>query len=153
MQRMFRLVGCGLLAGCFGSPQQDEGEVAVQVQALTDSIVDDTTAGTTISAGWTTRSLSGSNGGSYRYSGTTAQPSRSLRWNASNLDDGAYAVFMWWPASSVSRADAAPVTVTYGSGTGCTKQFSVNQGVSGGQWVRLGGASARFDNPKELRIT
>ncbi|HKP61723.1 MAG TPA: PQQ-binding-like beta-propeller repeat protein [Polyangiales bacterium] len=141
-----------LLASCFSAPRE-EVEVAVQVQALTDSIVDDTSAGATFSSGWQTRSLSGAQGGSYHYSGTGAAPSRFASWPATNLDDGAYAVFMWWPASSVSRADAVPVTITYGSGTGCTKQLTVNQGVSGGQWVRLGGASARFDNPKQVRIT
>jgi polyvinyl alcohol dehydrogenase (cytochrome) len=125
----------------------------VQGQALSDLIVDDTSAGVTISSGWTVRSLSGSNGGSYRYSGTTAQPSRSVSWPASNLDDGAYAVFMWWVSSTTSRADAVPVTITYGSGTGCTKQFTVNQGANGGQWVRIGGAGARFDNPKSVKIT
>ena len=141
-----------LLASCTNAAPDEQGEEATAtVQALTDSVVDDTTAGTVITGTWTTRSLTGSNGGSYRYSGTTASASRSVRWNASNLDPGAYAVFMWWPASTVSRADAAPVTIAYG--TTCTRQLTVNQGVSGGQWVRLGGAGARFDNPRNVLIT
>ena len=42
-----------LLASCSNAPRDEEVTVAAQVQALSDSIVDDSSAGVTFSSGWT----------------------------------------------------------------------------------------------------
>lgn len=140
-----------LVGACESQRHEAPTEVSVVRGALTEQIIDDEDGGATASSGWTTRSLAGAQQGSYRYSGTSAAPGRFVSWAPSALDGGAYAVFMWWPAGSSNRADAAPVSVTFDSG--CSSTIAVDQRSSGEQWVRLGGPAVLFDNPSEVTIT
>ncbi|MCE5184924.1 MAG: hypothetical protein LLF76_02220 [Planctomycetaceae bacterium] len=95
-----------------------------------DVIIDNGQPGTSFTGVWSvsagtgaygTDSLWGRNGATYT-------------WQTDQLDPGFYDVFMWW-TQYTSRTDAAPVTITHGSGQA---SLTVNQQIDGSLWVKLG---------------
>ncbi|NLU20472.1 MAG: hypothetical protein GXW89_07255, partial [Phycisphaerae bacterium] len=94
-------------------------------------IIDNTSAGFTASANWTTGTSSTDKyGADYRWRSTAAVSDQAV-WAFTIPTADNYQVYAWWPQGS-NRSPAAPYTVNGGS------VISMNQQQNGGQWNSLG---------------
>jgi hypothetical protein len=104
------------------------------VAPVTEVIVDNSDAGFTASANWSTgTSATDKYGTDYRFRSTQAI-SDAAQWTASLPSAGSYAVYAWWSQGS-NRSASAPYIITHDGGTTTVK---VNQQANGGKWNYLG---------------
>ncbi|MDB6123949.1 MAG: hypothetical protein JWQ71_2942 [Pedosphaera sp.] len=97
-------------------------------------IVDNANAGFSTSANWTTgTSATDKYGADYRYR-STAAVSDAATFTANLAVSGNYAVYVWYPAGS-NRSATTPFVISTSTGT---STVTVNQQVTGGQWVNQG---------------
>lgn len=114
---------------------------SVNATAMPSVIVDDAdTTGVTINGSWTvSSSTSGFYGSGYRLDGATAG-GKSVIFTPT-LPGGLTNVYLRWTAGT-NRASNVPVSVVHSGGT---SNFTVNQQISGGQWVLLPGGPFNFN--------
>ncbi|MDB6025998.1 MAG: N-acetylmuramoyl-L-alanine amidase [Verrucomicrobiales bacterium] len=97
-------------------------------------VVDNSSANFTASTGWATgTSATDKNGADYRFHSTSPASDQAV-WNASLPAAGNYAVYVWYPAGS-NRSATAPYSISTSAGS---STVSVNQQLTGGQWVGQG---------------
>jgi len=111
------------------------GPVPAQDVVIVDNIDD----GFAVTGGaWAASSsgLPGKYGSDYRWSSSSQAgwPAPTARWTPRLTTAGDYDVSVWYPGNS-SRCSACAYTVTHAGGT---STVTVDQRVSGGQWVSLG---------------
>lgn len=107
------------------------GLTAYTPQTAATYIVDNSSAGFTASANWSTgTSATDKYGADYRYRATAAV-SDAAQWSASIATAGNYDVSAWWAAGS-NRSATAPYVLPDSS------TVSVNQQANGGKWNLLG---------------
>ncbi len=110
-------------------------DVTFNMETLTASVtVDNSAAGFTTSANWSTGTGSTDKFGSdYRYR-STAAVSDAANWNVSLGSTKSTTAYCWYPQGS-NRSTTAPYIVYHATGS---TSVSVNQQINGGQWVSLG---------------
>ncbi|MDB6029559.1 MAG: hypothetical protein JWM68_5782 [Verrucomicrobiales bacterium] len=97
-------------------------------------IVDNSDPGFTASANWATgTSSTDKNGANYRYR-STASVSDAANWNANIAATKTTTAYCWYPQGA-NRSSTAPYIVYH---QGSSSSVSINQQISGGQWVSLG---------------
>jgi hypothetical protein len=97
-------------------------------------IVDNSDAGFTASANWSTSTSSSDKyGTNYRWR-STAAVSDMARWSFTLQGGGNFAVYAWWPQGT-NRSTAAPFKIYRNGGT---STVNVNQQTNGGKWNLLG---------------
>lgn len=100
----------------------------------TTIIVDNSSAGFTASANWSTgTSATDKYGADYRYR-STAAVSDPAQWSATISSSGTYSIYAWWSAGS-NRSATASYVLPDGS------SVSKNQQANGGTWQLLGSQS------------
>ena len=100
-------------------------------------IVDNTSAGFSVTGTWSSGSSSTDKYGTdYRYH-STAPISEPATWTATLPTTKTYAVYAWWPQGS-NRSTTAAYIVSHAAGT---TTVTVNQQINGGQWNLLGNFS------------
>jgi len=98
------------------------------------TVVDNSSAGFSTSANWSTGTSSTDKFGTdYRYRSTVAS-SDPATWNVSLGSTKTYAVSAWYPQGS-NRSTTSGYIVYYNGGS---STVNVNQQINGGQWVSLG---------------
>jgi len=96
--------------------------------------VDNSDAGFTASANWSTATASTDKyGANYRWR-STAAVSDVARWSFTLLGGGTFQVYAWWSQGS-NRSTAAPFKIYRSGGT---DTVNVNQQANGGKWNLLG---------------
>jgi len=96
-------------------------------------IVDNSDAGFSASANWSTgTSASDKYGANYRWRPTAATSDQAV-WSFNLVGQGSFAVYAWWTAGT-NRASQAPYVVYYSGGNTTVK---VNQQSNGGKWNLL----------------
>jgi N-acetyl-anhydromuramyl-L-alanine amidase AmpD len=105
----------------------------VNPPTTTSTIVDNSSAGFSVTGTWATGSSSTDKyGADYRYH-STAAVSEPANWSA-NITAGSHSVYAWWPAGS-NRSATSPYIVYHGAGS---TTVSKNQQANGGSWQLLG---------------
>jgi len=110
------------------------GYAAYTPSSSETKIVDNSDAGFSASANWSTGTSSTDKyGTNYRYRsiGAVTDPAN---WNVSLASAGTFAVYAWWPQGT-NRCNAAPYVVYYSGGSATV---NVNQEANGGKWNLLG---------------
>jgi len=110
-------------------------DVTFNMETLTSSVtVDNSAAGFSTSANWSTGTGSTDKFGSdYRYR-STASLSDAATWNVNLGSTKSTTAYAWYPQGS-NRSTTSPYIVYYASGS---SSVNVNQQINGGQWVSLG---------------
>ncbi len=110
-------------------------DVTFNMETLTSSVtVDNSAAGFSTSASWSTGTGSTDKFGSdYRYR-STASLSDAATWTVSLGSTKSTTAYAWYPQGS-NRSQTAPYIVYYASGS---SSVAVNQQINGGQWVSFG---------------
>ncbi len=102
---------------------------------VADIIIDNPAC--TLVGSWTTgTSATDKYGTNYYYCTTAVSETKSASWRPTIITAGNYDVYVWYPAGS-NRTAMAPYTVYWNGGSATT---SVNQKVTGGQWVLIASA-------------
>ena len=100
-------------------------------------IVDNSSGSFSASASWSTGSSSTDKyGADYRYH-STAPSSDPAVWNVNFGSAGTHTVYVWYPQGA-NRSTTAPFLISTSSGT---HTETVNQQITGGQWVNQGAYS------------
>jgi hypothetical protein len=110
------------------------GWIDVTFNWVKGQTVDNSAAGFTASASWTTATSAPDKfGTNYRYR-STAAISDPATWTVSLPSTGNYYVNAWW-SQGANRSATAPYVVTHSGGT---TTVNVNQQANGGKWNQLG---------------
>ncbi len=113
------------------------GNDSAQSAAASEStyiIVDNSDAGFSCSANWSTGTMSADKYGiNYRFR-STAAVSDAANWNFNIPTADTYQVYVWYPQGT-NRSATAPYIVYYNGGS---QSVQVNQQINGGTWVSLG---------------
>ena len=110
------------------------GYIDVTYNWVKGTIIDNSNAGFTASANWTTAtSATQKYGADYRYR-STAAASDPGTWTVNLANNGNYYVYAWWSAGS-NRSATAPYVVYHAGGS---TTVNANQQANGGQWNKLG---------------
>jgi hyaluronate lyase len=116
--------------------------------------VDNTDYGFFTDSAWTTKTTTPNYyGPNYREDGTSgADATKWAKWVPTIPVSGNYDIYMRWP-SDTNRPDAAPLEITYNGGIDTSK--TVNQQVSGGEWMIIGNypLTAGISNEVKLLAT
>ncbi|MEC7583179.1 MAG: N-acetylmuramoyl-L-alanine amidase [Planctomycetota bacterium] len=129
---------------------REHGEI--DQQALADN--DQGAPGYSETGGWSTSLSAGYQGGTYRFAGTSATSSATASWNLPVTQDGMYAAYAWFRASS-NRAPDALYHIHHSGGVSSVR---VDQTADDRTWVWLGdywfaqgtGATIVLDNESSV---
>jgi len=114
-------------------PYWDWSRFMSLINPVTGTIVDNSSAGFSCSANWATASSSTDKyGADYRYHSTQAVSDQAT-WTAS-VSAGSHTVYVWYPEGS-NRSTTAAYAISTSAGT---STVTVNQQITGGQWVNQG---------------
>ncbi|MDF3056514.1 MAG: hypothetical protein K0R17_729 [Rariglobus sp.] len=129
------------------------GPVYIPLPAVqpVEIIIDNTdTQAVTLTGSWTaSTSTSGFYGINYLTDGGTGKGTKSVRFRATAPSAGEYEVYLRWTAAA-NRPINVPVDVTTSSGVDA---LTVNQRLTGGQWVLLGAYMATANSNIDVLIS
>jgi lysophospholipase L1-like esterase len=113
----------------------DDQKLSYGTESISDVVVDNGTAATTPSSGWTASSATaGYYGTDYLHDGNTNKGTKSVRFTPQLSVASLYQVFLRW-TQNANRSTTVPVTIRYNGGSFST---NVNQRANGSAWNLLG---------------